>query len=74
MIVPEVLGAVVFSVKFAVPLVGNTALSVAEHTNAGAVPVQLTAETPVPATALTEVTPAGNCSLIVTTWPEAADV
>ena len=73
-IAPELEGAVVFSVKVALPLVGSAALSVAEQTSEGAVPVQLTADTPVPATALTYVTPAGSCSLIVTTWPTGADV
>ena len=36
--------------------------------------MQLTADTPVPAEAPTYATPAGNCSLIVTTWPTAAGV
>ena len=63
-----------FNVKLALPFNGNAALNVTEQTNAGAAPVQLTADTPVPATAFTNVTPAGNCSLIVTTWPTAAGV
>ena len=49
---PEALGAVVFNVKLALPFNGNAALNVTEQTNAGAAPVQLTADTPVPAVAL----------------------
>ena len=68
------LGAVVFKVNVALPFNGNAALNVTEQTIAGAAPVQLTADTPVPVTAFTNATPAGNCSLIVTTWPTAAGV
>ena len=74
MIEPALGGAVVFSVKLALPFNGRTALNVTEQTSAGAAPVQLTADTPVPAEAPTYATPAGNCSLIVTTWPTAAGV
>ena len=63
-----------FNVNVAPPFKGRAALSVTEHTNAGAAPVQLTVDTPVPATAFTNVTPGGSCSLIVTTWPTAAGV
>ena len=53
MIEPALGGAVVFNVKLAAPFNGSAALSVTEHTSAGAAPVQLTAETPVPVTAFT---------------------
>ena len=42
-----------FNVNVAPPFKGRAALSVTEHTNAGAAPVQLTVDTPVPATAFT---------------------
>ena len=52
-IAPAVLGAVVFNVNVALPLVGSAAVSVTEHTSAGAVPVQLIADTPLLTTAFT---------------------